>query len=194
MRNKWEWNFDKFKENIYFLSKFIQNPLQNASIRPTTNKTANMICESIQRESVKTVVELWPGTWPVTKHIAEKLNNQKKYYGIDLEQEYIDNLQKKYNWVENMHFIYWSIENLEKIIDTNRIGKIDLIISTLPYMAFVKHTQALATIKRLTDQWTIFRWISYYPPLFNKTFKVLNPKIISHTRQNIPYVFIHGVN
>jgi len=194
MRDKWEWFFDKLKENIGFLRKFLQNPEQNASVRPTTNKTADMICESIQREDIKTIIELWPGTWPVTKYIVKKTNNKVKYYGIDLEQEYIDKLQKKYQWTKNMQFIHSSIAKLQEIINTNNIERIDVIISTLPYLAFVKNPEALATIKRLTDQWTIFRWISYYPPAFNKTFKTLNPKIIGHTRQNIPYVFIHWVN
>jgi hypothetical protein len=61
-------------------------------------------------------------------------------------------------------------------------------------MAFAQHPQALESIKKLTDQWVAFRAISYYPPLFNKTFKSINPKILCHTWQNIPYVFIHGIN
>lgn len=194
MINKQDSRLDKYKDAIHFFWKFIKNPLQNASILPTTDRAADMICKSIQRELVNTVLELWPGTWPVTKHIATQLDNQAKYYGLDLEKEYIWKLQDKYQWSKNMQFIQWSIANLDEIMQTYNMGKTDLIISTLPYMAFLKHPEAIQTIKTLTDQWTIFRWISYYPPVFNKTFKILKPQIINHTRQNIPYVFIHGVN
>jgi phospholipid N-methyltransferase len=194
MRNKQESTLDKRRDNRHFFWKFIQNPLQNASILPTTDKAADMICKSIQRDLIKTVLELWPWTGPVTKHIAAQLHEQTQYYGLDLEKEYIEKLQNKYQSSKNMQFIQWSIAELNKILQEHSIEKVDLVISTLPYMAFSKHPQAILTIKDLTDQGSIFRGISYYPPLFNKTFKILQPKIINHTRQNIPYVFIHGVN
>jgi phospholipid N-methyltransferase len=195
MKDKIQGKINSIKNNIYFLWKFIQNPRQNASIWPTTDKTANMICESIQRNDIQTIIELWPGTWPVTKHIAKKLiDNSKQYYGIDLEKDYIDKLQTQYRNQDNMHFINGSIQNLDTIINKYNIQNIGVIISTIPYMAFAQDNQALITIKKLIDKWTIFRGISYYPPLFNKTFKIIKPKILCHTWQNIPYVFIHGVN
>jgi phospholipid N-methyltransferase len=51
-----------------------------------------------------------------------------------------------------MHFINGGIQDLDAILEQHNIQHIGAIISTIPYMAFAQHPQALESIKKLTDQ------------------------------------------
>ncbi|MFA7284813.1 MAG: rRNA adenine N-6-methyltransferase family protein [Candidatus Absconditabacterales bacterium] len=177
-----------------FLSKFFTQPLFNASIWPTDDKVAQEICKSVNWKDKKVILELGPGTGPITKHILNYMDKDAVYYGIEYDSDYLSILRKEHHG-DNIHFVQGNVRDIEHIVaKLIGAGNIDVIISTLPYKPFVDYPHALDRIKNCANRGTQFRGISYSPFIFKKVYKRLNPKVVFFSWKNIPPIYIIGVH
>lgn len=180
--------------SLLFLKKFFTQPLFNASIRPTNDRVAKNICTTVGWSTKKIVLELWPWTGPITKHISEHLNEDSVYYWIEYDSEYVHILRETYRHKSNMHFIQWDVKDLSKVMQELGIDHVDIIISTLPYKPILDNKNLLYWIQKSTNRGAQFRGISYSPFIFKKVYKLLCPRIILFSWKNIPPVYILWVN
>jgi phospholipid N-methyltransferase len=181
------------QDKFIFMKKFFTQPRRNASIWPTSNNSAELLCWSINWHEVKTVLELWPGTWPVTKHIIKSLPAGANYYGIEYDDEFMSMLQQKFT-IPQVTFIQGNVKDLLKIMQDNAIPVPQVIISTLPNQVFEQYPHLIADLQIYLDQWTSFRAITYAPDLFIDVYQHIQPKILGHTRKNIPPLYVLWVN
>ncbi len=138
-------------------------------------------------------MELWPGTWPVTEHILDEMGNDCLYYGIEFDSDYIKILQEKYP-KKNVSFIQWDVGNIKNILKDNKIDHVDIIISTLPFNVLRDSPQLISFIQESTKKGVQFRGISYAHPKSYDIYKVLDRKIHSYTLQNVPPMYVFGIN
>lgn len=181
--------------SLLFLSKFFLQPLSNASLRPTNERAAKKLCASIDWKTTKnkTILELWPWTGAVTEHILDEMGNDCLYYGIEFDSDYVEILNKKYNQ-KNVSFIQWDVGNIKNILKDNKIDNIDIIISTLPFNVLRDSPQLISFIQESTKKGVQFRGISYAHPKSYDIYKVLDWKIHSYTLQNVPPMYVFGIN
>lgn len=182
-----------FKSHMIFMKKFFTQPWKNASIWPTSDNSAEMLCWSIDWKNVKTVLELGPWTWPVTKHIFHSMPSGAQYFGIEYEAEFMKMLQKKFahkHWT----FIQGNVKDLAVIIKKHNIPHPDVIISTLPNSVFELYPHLVNELSAYLVQWTVFRAITYAPDLFLNVYKHIKPKVLCHSRKNIPPLYVLGTN
>ena len=181
------------QSNLTFLKKFFTQPGKNASIWPTSDNSAELLCGSVDWENVKTVLELGPGTWPVTKHIFKCMPASASYYGIEYDKEFMKLLQERFS-KDQWTFIQGNIKDFATIMTSNAIPFPDVIISTLPNSVFETYPHLVDELAVYLAKWTVFRGITYAPELLLDVYKHIKPKVIAHTWKNIPPLYVHWVN
>lgn len=177
------------QRNLTFMKKFFTQPKKNASIRPTSNNAAELLCSSLDRSKVHTVLELGPGTGPVTKYIVKSLHSGGKYYGIEYDAEFIALLEERFP-AQSGQFLQGNVKDLSSIMQKNAIPFPDLIISTLPNSVFEQYPHLVNELEVFLKKGTIFRAITYAPDLFVDVYKHIHPKVLGHTWKNIPPLFV----
>lgn len=181
------------KRNLTFMKKFFTQPQKNASIWPSSDRSAELLCWSLNREKVRTVLELGPWTWPVTKYIFASMPTSARYYGIEYDKEFIAVLEERFPshvW----DFMQWNVKDLATLMSLHQIPRPDVIVSTLPNSVFEAYPHLVNELEGYLKQWTIFRAITYAPDLFIDVYKHIKPKVLAHTRKNIPPLFVLWVN
>jgi len=181
------------QRNITFMKKFFTNPKRNASIWPTSNNSAELLCSSIDRSKVKNILELGPGTWPVTKYIIQSSQNWADYYGIEYDIDFISLLENRFP-AQRGQFLQGNVKDLTAIMSKNSIPTPDLIISTLPNSVFEQYPHLVGELAVFLEQWTVFRAITYAPDLFIDVYQHIHPKVLGHTWKNIPPLYVLWVN
>jgi phospholipid N-methyltransferase len=181
------------QRNLTFLKKFFTQPGKNASIWPTSDNSAEMLCGSIDREKVTTVLELGPWTWPVTKYIFQSMSASATYYGIEYDAEFVELLQERFVR-QQASFIQGNVKDLAALIKKHNIPFPDVIISTLPNNVFEEYPHLVNEFAWYLEKWTVFRAITYAPDLFIDVYKHIKPKVLGHTWKNIPPLYVLWVN
>lgn len=181
------------QRNLTFMKKFFTQPQKNASIRPSSDRSAELLCWSLNWEKVRTVLELGPWTGPVTKHIFASMSKSATYYGLEYDKEFIAILKERFPdhaW----DFIQWNIKDLAVLMREHQIPRPDVIVSTLPNSIFETYPHLVDKLAEYIQKWTIFRGITYAPELLLDVYKHIKPKVLAHTWKNVPPLYVHWVN
>jgi len=178
-------------ENLFFLKKFFVQPLQNASVRPTSPTAAKLLVDSIDRTDVHTILELGPWTWPITEYIIQKMSPNAEYRWIERDAGYVGLLQKKYG-NQQTKFLHADAKDLLACVKKEGREKIDVIVSALPYQPFIQYPYLLDYFNDALHQWTQIRCLSFSPRYFKKTYKPLHLRVVWFTRRNFPPMYVMG--
>jgi len=84
------------KNRLTFLIKQIKNSKINASITPSSRYLARQMLKDIDFSKIDSIIELWPWTWIFTKHLIKKINKWTKIIAIEIDEDYIKILNKKF--------------------------------------------------------------------------------------------------
>ena len=181
------------KEKLIFLKQFILNPLQNASITPSSKKSSRAMLAGIDFSKIQTVVELGPGLGCFTEELLNQVQPGTNVILIEIQKDYIQILEKKYG--DRVTIINKSAENLNDILSDLGIEKVDLIISGLP-ISLPKQifTNILKGIKYHTEKGTVFRYFTYVPSIMKKYYEMMPIKKVSSVYRNFPPMHIYGIN
>lgn len=187
-------NFSKNKnrDRFLFARNFLNNPLRNASIMPSSSFASKAMLKGLDFSVIDTVVELGPGTGVFTKEIVKRCRPNTKIILVELEKSYVRSLKEKFDGqaiVENQSAYY-----LDEILKKHGVVTPDLLISGLPFFEEALSPHLLKTIKSLTEQGTIFRFFTYMPPAVKRIYKNLPIRMHRFVLRNIPPLWIFGIN
>jgi len=115
---------------LFFLVSFLKKPSQVGAMLPSTEQLAKMVISKAQLNNIKVIVELGPGTGSFTELIFKELPKNAVYIGLDLNPDFIQQLQKKYT---SGYFYCDSAENILRYLSLHKIAHADCIISGLPW-------------------------------------------------------------
>lgn len=180
-------------DKIKFFLNFIKNPKQNASIIPSSSSLAKIMVQDIDFSKIKSVVELWPGTWVFTEEILRNKTEKCKFVAIEIEKTYVDVLEEKF-W-KRLIVEHNSVQNLQIIMQKNWIERPDVIISWLWFVSFPYHIlkPTLESIMKYTDMWVEFRSFTYMPKKFKNCFYEFDTELIWKTLKNIPPAYVYRI-
>lgn len=122
----------QIKESILFFSKFFQNPLQQASIMPSSKFAGRAMIDKIDFSAINSIIELGPGSGVFTNEILKKCLPHAKVILMEIDEKYILILKKKFPqkvFIENI-----SVYRIDEVIAKHKLEKVDLIISGLPFL------------------------------------------------------------
>ena len=176
-----------------FLKVFIKQPKINASITPSSKRAAKGMVRGLDLSEMKFVVELGPGTGVFTDILAQRLPSDCKVLLIELEEEYIELLEEKYD--DRFEVINGSACCLEDVLKEREIEFVDLVISGLPYTLPEDVKKPLfSTLLKLTEKGTCMRWFTYFPVLMKRHYKQFPYRKASFVGWNMPPMWIYSVN
>jgi phosphatidylethanolamine/phosphatidyl-N-methylethanolamine N-methyltransferase len=147
-------------ENIEFLQAFIKNPLKVGAIAPSSPELAQKMLEGIKPDENKIVLELGVGTGAITKHLQNRLSNEKSYLGIELDFDLVKSLRKNF---PALNFVRGNAAEAFSIHQKTGLGKVGFIICCLPFVSLPNETgeQILLELDKFMQQGCIFRTFQY---------------------------------
>jgi phosphatidylethanolamine/phosphatidyl-N-methylethanolamine N-methyltransferase len=147
-------------ENIEFLQAFIKNPLKVGAIAPSSPELAQKMLECIKPDENKIVLELGVGTGAITKHLQNRLSNEKSYLGIELDFDLVKSLRKNF---PALNFVRGNAAEAFSIHQKTGLGKVGFIICCLPFVSLPNETgeQILLELDKFMQQGCIFRTFQY---------------------------------
>ena len=147
-------------ENIQFLQAFLKNPLKVGSIAPSSPELAQKMIEGIRPDENNIVIELGVGTGAITKYLQEKIPNGKSYLGIELDQDLVKSLKKKY---EDLKIVRGNACDTFSIHQKSNLGKAGYIICCLPFVSLPNEVgeKILSEIDGFMQQGCTFRTFQY---------------------------------
>jgi len=179
-------------EKWLFLKNFIRNPLRNASVIPSSKKASKAVLSELDWNKIQTIVELGPGNGTFTKEILSQCKPGTLVILIELEESYIALLEKKFG--NKIQVVHDSAHRIHAVLESFGLTKTDLIVSSLPFLPNPIREQVNNAILWETSQGAAFRFFTYMPPIMKLFYKGMPLRKIRFVLENIPPMWIYGIN
>ena len=118
-------------KRFQFLVEFIKNRRAVGSIVPSGKPLINKMLKTIDFSKPVTIVELGPGTGPLTREVLKRMNSESKLISIETNPKF----QKILEALQDSRYtpLHGSAETLGNILEAKNILKPDYILSSLPF-------------------------------------------------------------
>jgi phosphatidylethanolamine/phosphatidyl-N-methylethanolamine N-methyltransferase len=126
------------------LKEFILKPVTVGTIWPSSKSLCQEMVSGVDIENAKLIVELGPGTGPITRYILEHKSPDAHLIAIELSRTLCEKLTAT---MPEAEFINASAEELPALLKERNQPQADLIVSGLPWAAFSSDLQ-----HRILDQ------------------------------------------
>lgn len=181
-----------WQERWIFLKNFLRNPLQNASVIPSSRAAGRAILADIDWKQTRIVVELGPGNGTFTREILKNCMPNTTIILIELEPTYVKLLQRKFG--DKVHIVHDSAHRLEAILNDFGFDHCDLLLSSLPFLPNEIRTQIDRAIIRQTSQGAVFRFFTYMPLVMRHYYRDMPIRKTNFAFWNFPPMWIFGIN
>lgn len=155
-------------ENLQFLQAFLKNPLKVGAIAPSSPELAAEMLEGITPDDENIVLELGVGTGAITKYLAEVIPNRSSYLGIELDQDLVRTLNRRF---PDLNIVRGNAADAYSIHADTGLGKVRFVVCCLPFLSLPREVSdsVLAEIEKFMDEGCVFRIIQnahgyYLPP------------------------------
>lgn len=132
-----------------FLQEFLRHPLQIGSVIPSSRFLERRIVATAGIASVKTIVELGPGTGGTTRAILRAMAPDARLLSIELNPHFHDLVCQ----IDDDRLIphLGSAQELKEIVSTHHLDAPDAVVSGIPFstMSHTAGSQILETIASL---------------------------------------------
>jgi len=120
-------------ELLCFLREYFVSPKHVGAFAPSSKHLAEVMTETAGVRDARAVVEFGPGTGVFTEVIARKLPEGGTFVAIEIQEDFVQLLRKRYPDVTVYHD---SAENVGKYLKEAGIEECDCIVSGLPFALF----------------------------------------------------------
>ena len=183
---------------IEFIKGTLRNPSMVGSIIPSSPYLAREFTRGIDLSQEAVVLELGPGTGPITEHLHDEMSEPERCVGIERDPEYVELLQHRF---AEMTFVEGSAADMVEHLDEAGFEGADVIISALPFSTLPQHVMAeiYDGLEVLMEAGTRFRTVQYahaWPMASAERFRRhMNRMFGQHTRsplvwRNVPPGYI----
>lgn len=180
-----------------FIKEFLDNPRSIGAITFSSKYLAKNIVNHINFKECDCIVEYGAGTGVFTSEIIKRKEKKTVFIAIELNKSLFNHLKNRFENIENVYILNDDARNLEKILKTLNIEKVDHVVSGLPFTSLPTEIgQAILseTKKCLSDKgfFTTFQYSlikkSFFENHFNinsivKEFKNLPPAYILNLKK-----------
>lgn len=124
----------RLRDVFKFTTRFFSRPRFTGSILPSSPFLGKAMAIFAKANSEEVVVELGPGTGPVTAQLLKAGVKPANLYCVEFDKELCDILKRRFPEVT---IINESAENLQKILQSEK-RKVCAIVSSLPFLSLPK--------------------------------------------------------
>ena len=129
-----------------FTSAALRKPGTVGAIAPSSPRLARRMADVVPGQGHPTVVELGPGTGAVTRVIAAALAGRGTQLALEVDRDMVTHLRRVFPHVQSHHA---DAAELAEILLTSGLGKVDAVVSGLPWTLF-GHEAQLGIIEQVT--------------------------------------------
>ena len=179
-------------ENAMFLSAFIKNPKEIGSVIPSSRFLVKELIRSIDFKSAKCIVEYGPGTGCVTKEILKRAGKDCKLICFEINRKMHSHLLRNIK-DERMVLINDSAENVKNHLSRLGIGKVDYIVSGIPFSNLPKNKKysiVKETERNLKNggKFMLYQYFTNFKAHLRSSFSKISTSFMP---LNIPPCFVH---
>jgi len=180
------------KTKNQFLRTFFKERKQVGAVAPSSRFLIKKMCDKINFENAKTIIELGPGTGVFTKEILKRADKDCKIFLFELNADFYNILKEKIN-DPRVVILNQSADEIDCIRTEYGIQHVDAILSSLP-LAVIPD---LIKKKILLKSYDMLKcggvYVQYqYSLASKKLIKMCFPKLrLSFSTINIPPAFIY---
>jgi len=145
---------------LTFLWQFIRHPRSTGAVLPSGTSLCNRMVEGIELSGDQAVVELGPGTGPVTRAIREKIECPSQYLGVELDSGFVRRLRERF---ADLNFIEGGAAEAPTYVADAGIQSVKAILCGLPFASLPAVVQdgVIAAIDTLLQPGSEFRTFQY---------------------------------
>ena len=175
-----------------FLKTFFKERKQVGALAPSSKFLVNKMCDKIDFENAKAILELGPGTGVFSKEILARASADTKIIIVELNEEFFKLLQKNLK-DPRVILVRDSADNIDLILKENNIKHVDAILSSLPLAVIPEKIKKRIIIKSHAILRTGGSFVQYQYSLNAK--KMIEKKFgkikLGFVTINIPPAFIY---
>jgi phospholipid N-methyltransferase len=119
------------KHNRKFLSTFFTERKQVGAVAPSSKFLVNKMCNKIDFDNAKVIIELGPGTGVFTTEILKRAKKETKLILFELNEDFYDLLVEKFK-DDRITVLKRSAEEVDAVLKEMNIEKVDAVLSSLP--------------------------------------------------------------
>lgn len=159
---------------------------------PSSRFLTKKMLHSVDFKDAKCIIELGPGTGVITKQIAAQMKSDAQLIVIELNEDFIQNLNKNIN-DPRVHIIHDSAEQMKVHLNKYGCDSADYIISSLPLTTIPAEIRenilstAHSTLKN-DGEFIQFQYSLHQRKNLKSLFKKVD---ISYTPLNFPPAFVY---
>lgn len=180
---------DRSIEWIVFCRRFLQNPSCIGSVIPSSRYLARKVAGSVVWEGCKTVVELGAGTGSFTKYLMAFKPPGTRVVLFEKDPVFRAKLKEKYRTIP----LYDDAARLAEILAAEGIGKVDCIVSGLPFAMFsaAQRRNILAQIQWALPKDGQFITFQYSPQIYRELSLYFTKVSLGFTMLNVPPAIVY---
>ena len=126
-------------KNIKFLTQYLRTPRRIGAVAPSSTWLAEKMVGDIDFENAECIVEYGPGTGVFTDKLLEKRKPATILFLLESNKEFCMRLREKYAKIQNIIIIYGSAEHVDSYLKKYGIGRVDYVVSGLPFASLPKN-------------------------------------------------------
>jgi phospholipid N-methyltransferase len=174
--------------NLKFVTQFINHPTKTGAILPSSDKLCELMTDMAELNNVSTVIEFGPGTGVITEKVMRKKSPDTTFFAMEINEAFVESTKSR---CPDAIVYQSSAENASKYLEMHGKTGCDLILSSLPWIAFDGETQQnlLDTIYDVLNPGGKFLTYAYAPglvlPASWRFRKKLNSKFDKVTKSRI---------
>lgn len=147
--------------SMQFLREFFREPKSIGAVAPSGRSLARTIVSGIDIEQARVIVEYGPGTGVFTREILRRKQPEAEFFAVEQNGALAAILRQRFPGVRVFED---SVEHLPALLSQSGCGKVDCIVSGLPWAAFDSDLQnrlLRATLDILADggRFTTFAYL-----------------------------------
>lgn len=131
-RSRAESALNKFREPSKFLRAWVESPLTTGAVAPSGPVLAQRMAEFVPADSANPVLELGPGTGPVTQAILETGVSKKRLTCLEYSSDFCEHLTKKF---EGLNVVQGDAYNMHPYLKQIEPNSLCAVVSSLPLVS-----------------------------------------------------------
>ena len=150
--------------------KFLRHGTSIATFAPSSKHMARSICNGIDFDRAKCIVELGAGTGPITEELVRRVKSHTRLVIVELDPDFCVRLRAKF---PNADIVEGDAAELDKLLADRGITQVDHVVSGLPLPSFpaaLRQSILTSSAKSLSPGGT-FRQLTITPWYYWKMYR-----------------------
>ena len=118
-------------EGLFFFRRWLANPMKVGAVIPSSPALARLVVRQVRSTPEQCVVELGPGTGPVTKALLASGVPTDRLFVVEIDADMCAYLRREF---PNVNVIHGDATKLTQLLPPQWVGKVGTVISGIPML------------------------------------------------------------